>query len=215
MSAAEPAPGARRVEPRLIAITARAVAGAGETLRRFERLARAARPHTVMFQLRDRELSARERLTFGRELGALCRAEQQWFQVNDRCDLAALLEADALHLGEASVAVADARRIVGASMFVSRACHAPDAALETGVSAWVLSPIFAERKGRGALGLDALAQCARRHEEPRVFALGGVTAENAAECLRRGAQGVAVIGAVLAVPEPEPLLDALGIRASV
>jgi thiamine monophosphate synthase len=47
-----------------------------------------------------------------------------------------------------------------------------------------------------------------------VIALGGVTVENAAECLRLGAQGVAAIGAVLSVSEPESLLDALGIRAS-
>jgi len=214
MSGAEPAAGARRVEPRLLAITDRTVASAEDTLRRFERVARAARPHTVMFQLRDHALSARERLAFGRELRALCLTEQQWFQVNDRCDFAVLLAADALHLGEASVAVTDARRIVGASMFVSRACHAPEVTLETGVDAWVLSPIFAERKGRGALGSDALAQCARRREAPRVIALGGVTAENAAECLRLGAQGVAAIGAVLSVSEPESLLDALGIRAS-
>ncbi len=215
MSAPEPAAGARRIEPRLVAITERTLLGADDTLRRFERVARAARPYTVMFQLRDRELSGRERFAFGRELGALCRAERQWFQVNDRSELAVLLEADALHLGEASVAASDARRVVGERMFVSRACHEPDLALEPGVDAWVLSPIFERRKGRGALGGEALSGLAARcRGVAQVIALGGIHPENAGECLRLGASGVAAIGAVLTAAEPEPLLDALGIRAS-
>ena len=56
------------VAPRLIAITDRGVATALETLARFERLARAARPGSVMLQLRDPGLAARERLAFGRAL---------------------------------------------------------------------------------------------------------------------------------------------------
>jgi thiamine-phosphate pyrophosphorylase len=165
-----------------------------------------------MFQLRDRELPVRERLAFGREMAALCRAEEQWFQVNDRCDLALLLDADALHLGEASVSVADARRLVGERRFVSRALHEPGATLESGVDAWVLSPIFEPRKGRGALGVDAVARFARRASgATQVIALGGVTAANAGESLQSGATGVAVIGAVLSAPEPEALVSALGV----
>jgi thiamine-phosphate pyrophosphorylase len=218
MSGAEPAPGARRVEPRLVAVTDRNVAGGSETLRRFERVARAARSWSVMFQLRDHELDVRERLTFGRELVAMCRAEEQWFQVNDRCDLALLLGADALHLGEASVSVADARRLVGERMFVSRARHDAGGALESGVDAWVLSPIFEPRKGRGALGVEAVTRFARRATgasgasgASQVIALGGVNAANAGECLAGGATGVAVIGAVLSAPEPEALVSALGV----
>jgi thiamine-phosphate pyrophosphorylase len=168
-----------------------------------------------MFQLRDRELSGRERWAFGRELGALCRAERQWLEVNDRSDLAVLLEADALHLGEASVAASDARRVVGGRMFVSRACHDPGVALEAGVDAWVLSPIFERRKGRGALGSGALsALVARCGDAARVFALGGVDPRHAGESLRSGAAGVAAIGSVLTASEPELLLDALGILAA-
>lgn len=215
MTAAEPAARARRVEPRLVAVTDRNVAGASETLRRFERVARAARPWSVMFQLRDHALDVRERLAFGREIVAICRAEEQWFQVNDRCDLALLLDADSLHLGEASVSVRDARCLVGERMFVSLALHDPAGVLEPGVDAWVISPIFAARKGRAALGVDELARFARRVQlasgVTRVIALGGVNAGNADECLRHGATGVAVIGAVLGVPEPEALVSALGV----
>jgi thiamine-phosphate pyrophosphorylase len=205
-----------RAVPRLIAPTDRSVASASETLRRYEHVARAARPFSVMFQLRDRELAAVERLAFGRELRALCTAEEQWFQVNDRCDLAVLLAADGVHLAEASIAAEDARRVVGPAAFISRACHDPQRPLEEGVDAWVLSPIFAARKGRDGLGLEALARlrqrCRLRSDgaEPSVFALGGVTATTAEPCLAAGAAGVVAIGAVLG-GEFEPLLEALGI----
>jgi thiamine-phosphate pyrophosphorylase len=207
-----------RAAPRLLVPTDRSVASATETLRRFEHVARAATPFSVMFQLRDRELAAAERLAFGRELRALCTAEAQWFQLNDRCDLAVLLDADGVHLAEASIAAADARRIVGPGSFISRACHEQEGALEKDVDAWVLSPIFAQRKGRGALGIEALVKLRERCRasaraegvEPRVFALGGVSARTAASCLAAGAAGVVAIGAVFG-GDVDALLAALGI----
>jgi thiamine-phosphate pyrophosphorylase len=209
------------VAPRLVVLTERSLADTAETLRRFERLARAARPWSVMLTLRDRELPASERLTFGRALRAVCARERQWFQVNDRLDLAVLLAADGVHLAESSVSAVDARRLVGPATFVSRACHEPERALEPGVNAWVLSPIFAERKGRAALGCEALTRLAARcrAEAPaasaasRVYALGGVTAPDAKRALDAGAHGVVVMGAVLVADESEALLTALSIRA--
>lgn len=204
--------------PRLVALTDRSVASATETLGRFEHVARAARPWSVLFQLRDRELPALERLAFGRELRALCTKWNHWFQVNDRLDLAVLLGADGVHLPEASVTAHDARGIVGPTAFISRACHDEHAALDPAVDAWVLSPIFAPRKGNAALGLEAVgrlrARCdaaSQRDDRMRVWALGGVTARVAKACLRQGADAVAALGAVLAGDEIDALLSELGI----
>jgi thiamine-phosphate diphosphorylase len=203
--------------PRLIAITDLSVADAATTLARFERVARYAAAGSVMFQLRDREHPIRERLTFGRELRALSDAHGQWLQVNDRLDLALLLDADAVHLGEGSVAAEDARSLMG-DRFVSRACHAPARGVDTAADAWLVSPIFEARKGRPALGVEVLGglcmtgrTAAGTASGPAVYALGGVNAENAARCLAAGAAGVAVIGAVLCASDPRPLLAALRI----
>lgn len=204
--------------PRLIAITDRQVATAEQTLARFEHLARAARPRSVLFQLRDRELSARERLAFGQQLKALSVAADQGFQVNDRLDLALLLGADAVHLGESSVVAADARRLLGAACFVTSACHEPEGAVDVGVDGWLVSPVAAERKGRPPLGLGVLRDfharwlaAAGTRGLPALYALGGVDAGNARACLDAGATGVAVIGAALAALDPLPLLRALDI----
>jgi thiamine-phosphate pyrophosphorylase len=204
--------------PRLIAMTDRGVASAVDTLARFERLAHSAAPGSVILELRDRALSGRERLDFGRELKRIAVAAGQWLGVNDRLDLALLLDAESVHLAEDSVEASDARRLLGRSCFLSRACHDPRRALEPEVDAWILSPIFAERKGNPPLGLAALGNFhARAHAaagtagRPGVYALGGVDAANAAACVASGATGVAVLGAVLAGADPLPLLRALDI----
>jgi thiamine-phosphate pyrophosphorylase len=209
MTMAVPAP-----SPRLIAITDLTRAGAERSLARYERLVRAARPGSVVLMLREPGLGGAERLAFGRALVRLAHEHQQLFQVNDRLDFAALLAADALHLGEASVSVSDARRIVGPRAFVTRACHEPERAGELGVDGVLLSPILEARKGRPALGLSGLERARRALEASGdaalLFALGGVDARSAKSCLDAGADGVAAIGAVLFEPEPEALLAALG-----
>jgi thiamine-phosphate pyrophosphorylase len=211
-------PRPRALSPRLVALTERSLASGPETLARFEHVARAARPWSVLFQLRDRELCALERLAFGRELAALCTRSSQWFQVNDRLDLAVLLGAHGVHLGEASVAASDARRVLGPDAFISRACHDERAPLDPAVDAWVLSPVVAARKGKAALGLDAVRRlrvrcdaAPERPSAPRVWALGGVTASVARACLEHGAHGVVVMGAVLAGNELDALVSELGI----
>ena len=103
-------------------------------------------------------------------------------------------------------------------MLISRAWHAAtlDGAAATeelaDVDALLVSPLFEPRKGRPALGLGALGvlgeQLRARNRACPLYALGGVSAENAASCLGAGAAGVAAIGAALA-PDPRPLLNAL------
>jgi thiamine-phosphate diphosphorylase len=206
--------------PRLIAITDLSRVGEAETLVRFERLTAVALAGTVMVQLRDRERPVRERLALGRELAALCRQSGQLLQVNDRLDLAVLLGADAVHLGEASVETEDARRLVGSDLWITRACH--DVTRVTAIEAdgVMLSPILAARKGRPALGVGAL-QIARQQLDAkgagraRLVALGGVDAAQARDCFEAGADAVAVVGAALSEQGVERLLEGAGISRAM
>lgn len=204
--------------PRLIVVTDTTLSSGPELEARVERVLALAAPGTVMVQLRDKELSARRRLSLGERLVALCRQHGQWFIVGERLDIAVLLGADGVHLGEGSVATAEARSLLPPAAWVSRACHSVEAAASTDADAVLLSPIVAERKGSAPLGAEAIADaCARlsrrdRAQRPHVYALGGVDASTAAACIARGAAGVAVIGAVLGPGrDPVALLSALGI----
>lgn len=204
-----------RFRPRLIAITDTRRATPAELEARAEALLACAIPGSVLVQLRDPELTTRERLALGRRLRALAARYEQAFAVNDRLDLAVVLKADAIHLGEQSVSTSDARRVLGAA-WISRACHEISALAALDADAALLSPVLAERKGAPALGLAALGAAAQRAKtgvRPKLlYALGGVTADSARACLEAGADGVAAIGAAFATEDPIPLLDALGIR---
>jgi thiamine-phosphate pyrophosphorylase len=204
---------------RLMVITDAVRYGTSRTLERVRAVATDARPGSVIVQLRDHDLSARERLELGAELRAVTQQLGQRLVVNDRLDLALLLGADGVHLGEQSVDLSDARCLLGPESWISQARHTEADALGSEADAVVFSPVIAARKGRAAHGLETLArlcdklgQRSRRRRVPGVYALGGVNARTARACLDAGAAGVAVIGAVFEVDSASSLVEALGAR---
>lgn len=170
-----------------------------------ERIARASR-HPVesrarlSVQLRDPEIGVRDLANFGERLRKITSAVGARLIVNDRVDLALFLGADGVHLGRRSMDVADARRVLGPGAWISTSAHAIAdvlAAARAGANAALLSPIFAS-PGKGApLGVSALAEARRALSREglylHLYALGGVTPENAGTCLAAGAEGLASI----------------------
>ena len=97
-----------------------------------------------------------------------------------------------------------ARRILGDDALIGDSTHSVygvTADEGAGADFVVLGPIFQSlsHPDRDPLGLKSLEQITSRLKIP-IFALGGITPENASKCLRAGAAGVACIGAVLGVP---------------
>jgi thiamine-phosphate pyrophosphorylase len=207
--------------PRLIAISDSTRGARDEWLQQLEVLLAAARRGSVLVLLRDPETPIRERFELGRRLRGLTRAHGQLLSVNDRLDLASLLDADAVHLSEASVSTEDARafgRDHGRNWWLSRACHDAQRLLDATEDALLLSPIAQPRKGRPALGVDGLRSAltlrARRPAELgdcAVYALGGITRHDAGDMLAAGADGVALIGELFVPGAGLALLAALGI----
>jgi thiamine-phosphate diphosphorylase len=200
---------------RLLVISDHQRWSAAQIEQRIGEICRAAEPGTVVIQLRDRELADVERLRVGARLRHLTTQHQQRFVVSERVDLAVLLRADGVALPEASIPAADVLTVLSqkglARPWLSCAWHDLGQLPEPAVPVCVVSPVAEARKGRAAIGLAGLAQFrARLPIAQRLFALGGITANNAAACLSAGAQGVAVMGAAFDA-EPIPLLSALGI----
>ncbi|MEY4544179.1 MAG: Thiamine-phosphate diphosphorylase [Pseudomonadota bacterium] len=208
--------------PRLIAISDGERAQTSFWIEQLERLLSGARPGTVAVLLRDRQLPIRERLQLGQCLRQLTQRFGQALLVNDRLDLACLLQADGVHLSEASVTVEDARELARAaarSFWISAACHDPDAFTDGTANALLLSPLLEARKQRPALGLAGLerALAARSRRSTAlppcaVYALGGVRGQDAGRLLGAGADGVALIGELFVPGSVPGLLDALVIR---
>ena len=112
-----------------------------------------------------------------------------------------------------------ARAALGATAWVSASVHSFDeilAAAAAGVDAVTLSPVFtsASKPGYGpALGLEALAESARRSPVP-IIALGGITdGSSLRACLEAGASGVAAMGVIMRAADPAATMLEL-IRAS-
>jgi thiamine-phosphate pyrophosphorylase len=187
----------------VIAVTAEAVVGERVLLERIEKASalELTLRSSLAVMLRDPELDSKHLLALGERLRAATRAVGVSLLVNDRLDLARYLEADGIHLGRLSVAIADARAWFGDRAWISVACHAPGEVARAeamGANAALLSPIFAS-PGKGApLGLAALGEARAGLADPSAFeliALGGVDMANARACLAAGATGVAAIRA--------------------
>lgn len=215
MSTTEERTGAR-IRPVLIVITDENVAPEAELVARLGRVLASSRPESVLVQLRHSSSTVRARRSLGERLRALCTHYGQWLSVNDRIDVASVVGADGVHLGERSLTPADVRRLLPRA-FVSHACHDLESLDRDGSDAALLSPIVAPRKGRPPLGMDGLREARSlldsRRSPTLLYALGGVDASSAAECLANGATGVAVIGAALDGRDPAPLLRALGLHS--
>jgi thiamine-phosphate diphosphorylase len=88
-------------------------------------------------------------------------------------------------------------------VLVGRSVHTVDADVEERADYLLFGHIFAtgSKPGLRPRGLQALAEVVEKHTKP-AWAIGGITAANAGEVIDRGAQGIAVIGAILDAPDP-------------
>ncbi|MDR7483041.1 MAG: thiamine phosphate synthase [Armatimonadota bacterium] len=169
-------------------------------------------------QLRDKAAPARELVEVGRRLGALCRGQGVLFIVNDRADVAVACEADGVHVGEDDLPVPAARRLLGPGRIVGASAGTLEAAVRAeaeGADYLGVGSVFAtgtKADAGEAIGVDALARIVRAVRVP-VVGIGGITVENAAQVVRAGAAGVAVISAVVA--QPDIAAAARALRAQV
>jgi len=149
-------------------------------------------------QIREKDLSARELFELTREVMALPNPRLSKILVNTRIDVALAAGAGGAHLPAGSPAPRCWRSCAPRGFLIGVSCHTLDelcAAEADGADYAVFSPIFPPRsKAAGAqpLGLEALAKAAHAVRIP-VLALGGITSENAQECIRAGASGIAAI----------------------
>lgn len=130
-------------------------------------------------------------------LGALVRSTSVPVLARGRADLALATGAAGVNLPEDDVGAAAARKLLGPDRLVGLSVHSVERAIEAAagpVDFVVLGPIFATPTHPGSLGLglDALAEAARRTEVP-ILAIGGIDMQRAVACLDAGAGGYAAI----------------------
>jgi thiamine-phosphate pyrophosphorylase len=160
----------------------------------------------TMVQLREKEAETLEFYKIALEVQAVTRRHKIPLVVNDRIDIALAIGADGLHLGQTDMPLEIARRLVGKSMFIGISAGTVEEALSAerggadylGVGA--VYPTGSKAGAGAAIGPARLREIRAAVKLPFV-AIGGIGPANAAQVMAAGADGVAVISAILSQPD--------------
>ena len=189
--------------PRLYPITDARLSG----LSHAEQVLRLSLGGARIVQLREKQKEAREFFIEAQAALQVARARGVRLIINDRVDLALALGADGVHLGQEDLPPEAARGILGPGAVIGFSTHNLEQALAAArlpIDYLALGPIFptaSKENPDPPVGLDGLRRVRRAVPRLPLVAIGGITLENAGEVLAAGADGLAVIGSLLAEPE--------------
>lgn len=159
-----------------------------------------------VIQLRDKAASSRRLLQAAKAIAPLASEKRALFIVNDRLDIALASGAGGVHLGQDDIPLVDASPLVPQGFVIGVTAHTVDEAImaeEGGADYVALSPIFQTgSKGDAgpACGLDSLRRARSALRIP-LIAIGGIGLDNVGSVIGAGADGVAVISAVVGQPD--------------
>lgn len=159
-------------------------------------------------QLREKGIEAREEIELLTVVRERARAHGRLFAVNDRADVARIVGADVLHLGQGDLPVHQAREVVGDDMVIGLSSHSPAesaaAATAEGIDYFCAGPAWATptKPGRPAAGPELVDYVASLRTPRPWFAIGGIGLGNVGEVIARGARRVVVVRALTEAADP-------------
>ena len=169
-------------------------------------LKEAATAGARLFQYRNKSASMKEAYAEALALRQVALDAGVTFIVNDRCDLALAVDADGVHLGQGDLPLDLARKVMGPEKLIGISTHNSDQVREAtaGKPDYLgFGPIFkpgSKQDHDPVVGLEGLRAMRRLTSLP-VFAIGGIQIDQAGEVICAGANGVAVISAILKAPD--------------
>ncbi|SFG21353.1 thiamine phosphate synthase [Oribacterium sp. WCC10] len=193
----------KREELLLYGITDRACLKNGKTLA--EAVSEAIEGGITMLQLREKELKGEDLLNLSKEIQLVCRKHNIPFIINDDVELAGLIDADGVHVGQDDMPAYEARKMLGERKIV-------------GVTAkTVKQALLAEKEGADYLGSGALFGSSTKKDaiymtmetfssitqsvKVPVVGIGGINFSNAHNLIHSGASGIAVVSSIFGVDD--------------
>lgn len=158
-------------------------------------------------QLREKSCGTREFMNEALALQPLLKSRDIPLIINDRLDIALAIEADGVHLGQSDMPIGMARKIAGDSLIIGISAESVDDALraeQEGADYIGISPVFSTPTKTDIappLGLEGVRQIRALVDIPLV-GIGGIHSDNAESVLAAGADGIAVVSAIVSAADP-------------
>lgn len=174
----------------------------------------AVRGGVTCVQLREKECSAGEFLDLALRLKSELNRRGVPLIINDRLDVALAADADGVHLGQSDIPLQMAKRISAGRLLIGISASSVEEAIkaESGGADYVgISPVFStptKTDTADPQGLDGIRKIRQAVKIP-IVGIGGLNASNAGQVIRSGADGVAVVSAIVSAPDPEKAARAL------
>lgn len=160
-----------------------------------------------LIQYRNKTISSRSLLQISHDLAANLGRRNVRVIVNDRPDIAAIVGAAGVHVGQEDLPVESARAICGPCCWVGVSTHSLEQVREAALTSadyLAIGPIFptaTKQKPDPVVGVEFIRRARALTAKPLV-AIGGITLERAEEVFRGGADSVAVAHDLLVAPDP-------------
>lgn len=178
----------------------------------------AARGGITLLQYRDKQNDTRIMVETARALKAALAGTGIPLLINDRVDVALAAGAAGVHLGQSDMNPVDARRLLGPHAIIGwtlkNAAHAK-ALAKMPVDYATIGGVFATTSKDnpdpplGLSGFRSVLDAARAVSAIPIGAIAGIDGTNAADLIRAGADGVALMSAIFKAPNPEQAARAL------
>lgn len=153
-------------------------------------------------QLREKHLPTIQLLDMGYWVSELTKEYGAKLFINDRVDIALAVGADGVHLGQDSIPAHAVRKIAGDKLLVGVSTHGIDEAMEAekdSADFITLGPIYqtpSKLKYGSPIGINILREVKSKVSIP-VLAIGGIKLDKVKEVIKAGADGIALISAIL------------------
>ena len=159
-------------------------------------------------QLREKDLGGKNLFQLAERTRRLCELYDAALFINDRVDVALGVDAAGVQLGKASLPIETARSLLGPRKLIGASIHSlmeGRQAEQAGADFVLFGPVYftPSKASFGApQGLTSLAKIVEMLSLP-VYAIGGITADNAVAVRRVGVRGVALIAAIISAENPQ------------
>jgi thiamine-phosphate pyrophosphorylase len=160
-----------------------------------------------LLQFRNKAASSRELFETGNRLSSQLVPQGVSFLVNDRADIASVVNATGVHVGQEDLSVEAARQVIGTGKWVGVSTHNLEQferATATSADYVAVGPVFCTSTKTNpdpVVGIDFIRRVRTLTKKP-IVAIGGITVDRAAEVIRAGADSVAVASDILRAPDP-------------